>query len=145
MLWMPVLRTYGHSMTPTLNDGDIIISLKSSDFSKGDLIAFYSNNKLLVKRIIAGPGDWVTVEKDGSVFVNGEHLSEPYVKEPAFGNTNIDFPYQVPDSSWFVMGDHRSTSIDSRNTSVGCVYEEQVVGKVIFRVWPLKSFGSIKG
>ncbi len=145
MLWMPVLRTYGHSMKPTLNDGDVIISVKSNDFSKGDLIAFYSNNKLLVKRVIAGPGDWVTVEKDGAVFVNGERLSEPYIKEPAFGNTNVEFPYQVPESCWFVMGDHRSTSIDSRNTSVGCVYEEQVVGKVIFRVWPLRSFGRIEG
>ncbi len=137
MLWLPVLKTFGHSMTPTLEDGDLVLSVKTPHLEQGDLAAFYSNNKILIKRVIAGPGDWVVIDKDGAVFINGEKLDEPYVSEAAYGNANIEFPYQVPDSSWFVMGDHRATSIDSRNTAVGPVYEEQIVGKIIFRLWPM--------
>ena len=140
-LWLPVLQIYGSSMTPTLQDGDIVFSLKSSNFEQGDVIAFYYNNKILVKRVIAGPADWVDITEDGSVYVNDELLEEPYLINKAFGDTNIELPYQVPDGKFFVMGDYRSTSVDSRNTAVGCVAQEQVVGKIVFRVWPLDTLG----
>lgn len=143
-LWLPVLQIYGTSMAPTLNDGEIVISLKSGDFQTGDVIAFYYNNKILIKRVIAGPGDWVDIKEDGTVLVNNEEIDEPYVKEKAFGDCNITLPYQVPDSRVFVMGDHRSVSIDSRNTSVGCVSEEQIVGRLVMKIWPLSEFGKIE-
>ena len=136
-LFLPVLQIYGSSMTPTLTDGQLIISLKEADFQTGDIIAFYYNNKILVKRVIANTGDWVDIDKDGNVFVNNELLDEPYVAEKAVGECNITLPYQVPEGKTFVLGDHRSVSIDSRHTSVGCVSEEQIVGKLIMRIWPL--------
>jgi signal peptidase I len=142
-LWLPVLQIYGDSMTPTLNKGEIILSMKEKDVKTGDIIAFYYNNKILVKRVIASSGDWVDIKDDGTVLVNNEEIDEPYVKEKALGDCNIDLPYQVPDSKIFVMGDHRSTSVDSRNTAVGCVSEEQIVGKLIFRLWPLFTIGTI--
>lgn len=142
-LWMPVLQIYGGSMTPTLSNGNIVVSVKSGDFQSGDIIAFYYNNKILIKRVIAGPGDWVNIEEDGTVYVNSEKLEEPYLTEKALGECNIEMPYQVPESRLFVMGDHRSISVDSRSTAVGCVAEEQVVGKILFRVWPLKEFGKV--
>ncbi len=142
-LWLPVLQIYGNSMTPTMHNGDIVFSLKSSDFEQGDVVAFYYNNKILVKRVIAGPADWVDITEDGTVYVNGELLEEPYVADKALGDTNIELPYQVPDAKVFVMGDHRSTSVDSRNTAVGCVAEEQVVGKIIFRIWPFDAIGPV--
>lgn len=138
-LLLPVLQIYGTSMTPTLNEGDIVISVKSSDFEPGDVIAFYYNNKVLCKRLIGRPGDWINIEKDGTVTVNGKPIDEPYVKEKAFGDCNIKLPYQVPESRYFVMGDHRATSVDSRNTAIGCVSEEQIVGKIVFSVWPIHS------
>lgn len=140
-LWLPVLRIYGSSMTPTLQDGDIVFSVKTSDLEQRDIIAFYYNNKILAKRVVAGPGDWVNIDEAGNVFVNEELLEEPYVQEKSFGDADIEFPYQVPDGKIFVMGDHRSTSVDSRHTAVGCVAEEQIVGKIVFRVWPLDEFG----
>lgn len=136
-LWMPVLQIYGSSMTPTVHDGEIVVAVKTSDMETGDIVAFYFNNKILVKRVICGPGDWIDIDQDGTVFVNGEAVDEPYLTEKAFGDCNIELPYQVPDEKVFVMGDHRSTSIDSRNTAVGCVAQEQVVGKIILRIWPL--------
>lgn len=142
-LWLPVLQIYGTSMTPTLTDGEIVFTLKTSDFEQGDVIAFYYNNRILVKRVIAGPADWVDMDEDGTVYVNDVAIDEPYLTEKAYGDTNIELPYQVPDGRFFVMGDHRSTSSDSRNTAVGCVAQEQVVGKIIFRVWPLNSIGAI--
>ena len=142
-LWLPVLQIYGSSMTPTLTYGDIVVSVKQSAFEQGDVVAFYYNNKILIKRVIAGPGDWVDVKEDGTVFVNGAELDEPYLVEKAFGDCDIDLPYQVPDGRIFVMGDHRSVSVDSRNTAVGCVAQEQIVGKMVFRVWPLSGLGSI--
>ena len=141
-LWMPVLQIYGKSMTPTLSDGNIVISLKNGDFQTGDIIAFYYNNKILVKRIIAKSGDWVNIDKDGNVYVNDKPINEPYVSEKALGECDIKLPYQVPESRLFVMGDHRSVSVDSRSTLVGCVAEEQVVGEIVFRVWPLNEFGA---
>ncbi len=142
-LWMPVLQTYGSSMTPTLQDGEIVVSLKSGTFECGDMIAFYYNNKILIKRVIAGPADWVNIDADGTVYINGEPIDEPYIEEKAFGDCDITLPYQVPDARYFVMGDHRSVSIDSRKSSIGCVAEEQIVGKIVFRVWPLSAFGSV--
>lgn len=141
---LPVLQIYGSSMTPTLQDGEIIFSLKTSDFEPGDIVAFYYNNKILVKRVICGPGDWIDIDEDGTVYVNEVELDEPYLVEKAFGDCNITLPYQVPDERFFVMGDHRSTSVDSRNTSVGCVAQEQIVGKIIFRIWPLSRIGAAK-
>ncbi len=142
-LWMPVLQIYGGSMTPTLSNGDIVISVKNGDFQTGDVIAFYYNNKILIKRIIAKPGDWVNIDKDGTVYVNDNPIDEPYISEKALGECDIEMPYQVPESRLFVMGDHRSVSVDSRSTLVGCVAEEQVVGKIVFRVWPLNEFGNL--
>ena len=142
-LWLPGLQIYGSSMAPTMQNGDIVFSVKSSNFKQGDMIAFYYNNKILVKRVIAGPADWVDITEDGTVFVNDEMLEEPYVEEKAFGDTNIDLPYQVPDGRFFVMGDYRSTSVDSRNTAVGCVAQEQMVGKIVFRIWPLDTIGPL--
>ena len=142
-LWLPVLQIYGSSMAPTLVDGNIVVSLKAGDLKTGDIVAFYYNNKILVKRVIAGPGDWVDIKEDGTVYVNNEELDEPYLTEKAFGDCNIELPYQVPDSRIFVMGDHRSVSVDSRNTAVGCVADEQIVGKLVLRIWPLDSFGHL--
>lgn len=143
-IWMPVLQIYGTSMVPTLKERDIVISVKGTELKSGDLVAFYLGNKILVKRYIAGPGQWVDIDEDGNVYVDGELLDEPYLTEKALGDCNIEFPYQVPESRIFCLGDHRKTSVDSRNTAVGCVSEEQIVGKIVFRVWPLNKFGILK-
>lgn len=140
-LWLPVLQIYGSSMTPTLQDGEIVFSVKTEQMEQGDIVAFYYNNKILVKRVIAGPGDWVNILEDGTVLVNDEVLEEPYLAEKAFGDADIELPYQVPDGRIFVMGDHRATSVDSRHTAVGCVAQEQIVGKIIFRIWPVERLG----
>ena len=145
VLLLPVLQIYGTSMTPTLTEGDIVVSVKgSNDMKSGEILAFYYNNKILVKRVIAQPGDWVDIDDEGNVYVNSELLDEPYLTEKAFGETTIKLPYQVPEKRIFVMGDHRATSVDSRNNAVGCVAEEQIVGKIVFRVWPLSGFGPVK-
>lgn len=143
-LWMPVLRIYGSSMVPTLEDGQIVVSVKSISFKPGDIAAFYHGNKLLIKRYIAGPGEWVNIDGDGNVTVNGKALEEDYLTEKAYGQTNIELPYQVPDERYFLMGDNREVSVDSRNTTVGCISRDQVVGKVVFRIWPLSKFGPVK-
>lgn len=143
-LWMPVLQISGNSMAPTLTDGEVVISLKGSgNFQPGDIVAFYYDNKILVKRVIAGPGDWVNIDENGTVFVNEQELYEPYLVEKALGDCNITLPYQVPESKLFVMGDHRSVSLDSRNTALGCVSNDQIVGQLVFRVWPHDSLGPL--
>ena len=143
-IWMPVLRIYGASMTPTLNEGDIVVSLKETGVQQGDLVAFYAGNKLLVKRCIAGPGQWVDIDESGDVYVDGRQLDEPYLTEKALGECDLELPCQVPDNRYFCMGDQRLTSVDSRSTAVGCVSQEQIVGKVLFRVWPLSGFGWLR-
>lgn len=143
VLVMPVLQIYGSSMNPTLTEGDIVVSVKGTDFEQGDLVCFYYGNKLLVKRYIAGPGQWVDIDGEGNVYVDGELLDEPYLTEKALGECDIELPYQVPEGRIFVLGDHRATSVDSRSTSVGCVSDEQIVGKIVFRVWPLTGFGTV--
>ena len=144
VLLLPILRIYGKSMSGTLDSGDIVVSVKSSGLETGNIIAFYYNNNILVKRVIAKPGDWVDMDQDGNVYVNNILLEEPYLDEKAYGETDVEFPYQVPEGKVFVMGDNRSVSIDSRNTSIGCVAEEQIVGKIVFRVWPLAGMGPVR-
>ena len=143
-LWMPVLQISGNSMAPTLTDGEVVISFKGgSNYQPGDIVAFYYDNKILVKRVIAGPGDWVDIDEKGTVFVNEQELYEPYLVEKALGDCNITLPYQVPESKLFVMGDHRSVSLDSRNTALGCVASDQIVGQLVFRVWPHTMIGPL--
>ena len=143
VLLLPVLKIDGTSMTQTLQDGDIVVALSNSSFKTGDVIAFYYNKNILVKRVIAAAGDWVDIDDEGNVYVNGEQLNEPYVAEKALGTCDIELPYQVPDGKCFVMGDHRATSIDSRSTSVGCISEGNVVGRITFRIWPVREMGLI--
>ena len=143
VLFLPILRIYGKSMNGTLDSGDIVVSIKSTNMNTGDVIAFYYNNNILVKRVIANPGDWVDVDKEGNVYVNNAKLEEPYLDDKAYGETNIELPYQVPEGKIFVMGDNRSVSIDSRNTSIGCISEEQIVGKIVYRIWPFSQIGAV--
>lgn len=144
VLFLPVLQVYGTSMSPTLSEGNIVLSVKGSDFKTGDIVAFYYNNKILVKRVIAHAGEWVDIDESGNVYVNNVQISEPYITDRALGDCDIQLPYQVPESRLFVMGDHRSVSVDSRSSTIGCVAEEQIVGKIVFRVWPMKEFGRLK-
>ena len=143
-LMFPVLKIYGSSMSPTLDEGQIVIALKNADFDTGDVLAFYYNNKILVKRVICGPGDWVNILEDGTVSVNGNLLEEKYLQEKAFGTCDLELPYQVPEGQYFVMGDQRSSSIDSRSSLVGCVAKEQIVGRIVLRLWPLNEISMIK-
>lgn len=143
MLFLPVLRVTGTSMTPTLQNDELVICRKWGEFKRGDVIAFYYNNKILLKRVIGLSGDVIDIAEDGTVYVNGEAIDEPYLNEKAFGECDLNLPYQVPDERIFVMGDHRSTSVDSRSTTVGCVANESVVGEVMLRIWPFKKIGTV--
>lgn len=144
VLLLPVLQINGTSMEPTLQEGNIVVAVNSKRYNTGDVIAFYYNNNILIKRVIASAGEWVDIDEDGNVYVNNVLLDEPYISEKALGETNIKLPYQVPDGRCFVMGDHRATSIDSRNTQVGCISNDMVIGRLLLRVWPLSEFGTVK-
>ena len=141
--FLTVLKVTGDSMTPTLETGQIVIAQNSQEFEVGELLAFYYNNKVLVKRVIGSPGDWIDIDADGNVSVNGITLEESYASDKSLDPTDITFPYQVPENRWFVLGDHRNVSIDSRSSVVGCVTKEQLIGKVIFRVFPFKACGKL--
>ena len=144
MLVLPVIQIQGTSMSDTLQDRDIVVALRGSGYKTGDVIAFYYNNNILIKRVIASTGQWVDITDDGTVYVDNVRLDEPYISEPARGDCNIQLPYQVPDGKIFVMGDHRATSLDSRNTSLGCISEDMVVGRLLVRVWPIPAIGPIQ-
>ena len=137
-LILPVLQIEGTSMEPTLFNGDIVLLMKTTRFDHGDLCGFTWNNKLLIKRVIGVPGDWIEIDTDGSVYLNGDKLDEPYVGHKALGECDLEFPFQVPQEQYFVIGDMRESSIDSRNTLIVCIPKDQIVGKVFFRVWPFK-------
>ena len=137
-LVLPVLQIEGTSMEPTLVHGDIVLLTKTTTFGRGDICSFAWNNKILVKRVIGIPGDWVEMDTDGTVYLNGEKLDEPYAQQIAFGECDLEFPFQVPQEQYFVLGDMRESSIDSRNTLIGCVEKDQIVGRVFFRIWPFK-------
>ena len=139
-LVLPVLQIAGTSMEPSLMDGDIVLLIKTDDLETGDLCAFYYSNKILIKRIIAVPGDYIWLEKDGTVYLNGQELEEPYVTEKSLGECDVEFPYQVPENMYFMMGDHRETSIDSRSSVIGCIPEDQIIGKILCNFWPLSEF-----
>ena len=143
-LILPVLQISGSSMEPTLNHGEIVVLVKTSNLKQGDLCGFSYSNKILIKRVIGKSGDIIYIDKDGNVIVNGEMLNEPYVQDKGYGECDIEFPYTVPENSYFLMGDHRQTSIDSRNSMIGCVEQSQIVGKIIFRVWPFDAISIIK-
>lgn len=143
-LLMPVLQIYGSSMSPTLEEGDVVLSVKVRDFEQSDVVAFYYGNKLLVKRYIAGPGQWVDMDEQGNIRVDGNLLQEPYVDSLSYGNADITFPYQVPEDKYFLVGDHRSVSVDSRHSVVGSIAEEYIVGKIVFCIWPMEHFGVIE-
>jgi signal peptidase I len=141
---MPVMQIYGSSMNPTLTSGEYVVAVKQKTFHQGDIVAFYVNNRLMIKRVIAKEGDWVELDDQGHVFVNGALLEEDYVEELSLGNCNITFPYQVPDGTLFLMGDNRATSVDSRTEEMGCIDQSQIVGQVFFRIWPLNRLGVVK-
>lgn len=143
VLWLPVLQIYGESMQPTLFEEEFVVSIKGSDMDTGDLVAFYYNNKILIKRVIAQAGQWVDIDEDGTVYVDNVKINEPYLNDKALGECDIKLPYQVPENRVFVMGDNRSVSVDSRSTTIGCVAVEQLVGKIVFRIWPLDKFGTL--
>lgn len=144
VLVMPVLHIYGTSMNPTLDEDNIVVCRRTKNFDTGDIIAFYYNNKILIKRVIGKSGDWIDIDKYGNVYVNDERIDEPYITDKAFGECDISLPYQVPESRVFVMGDHRNVSIDSRSSSVGCVAHDEIVGKIMLRIWPLSEFKIVK-
>lgn len=145
-LILPVLQIYGTSMTPTLTEGDIVLSLKTNNLKRGDIICFYYSNRILVKRVIGLPLDTINIDENGNIYINDEKepLDEPYISEKALGECDLNFPIQVPEGSYFVVGDHRETSVDSRSSTVGCIPKEEIVGKIVFDIWPIKHWGKVK-
>ena len=142
-LFLPILQVSGDSMSPTLEHDEIVVLLKTKKFERGDLVGFYYQGKILLKRVIALPEDEVAIDGQGHVYVNGELLEEPYVTQKELGDCDLEFPYQVPGTSYFVMGDRRTNSVDSRNSMVGAIAQEDIIGKVFIRAWPLSKFGFI--
>ncbi|MBQ7088865.1 MAG: signal peptidase I [Clostridia bacterium] len=142
-LFLPILQISGDSMSPTLEHNEIVVLLKTKKFERGDLIGFYYQGKILLKRVIALPEDEVAIDADGNVYVNGELLEEPYVTDKVLGDCDLEFPYKVPGTSYFVLGDRRSNSVDSRNAVVGAISRDDIIGKVFIRVWPLPEFGFV--
>lgn len=142
-LFLPVFQITGTSMEPNMNDGDIVVAVKTTSFEQGQVVGFYFNNKLLLKRVIATAGDWVEIDEEGNVTVNGTLLYEPYVTEKSLGISDIEYPYQVPDNGVFVLGDHRAESVDSRSSLIGCIGADEIVGHVIFKVWPFRNMGPV--
>ena len=143
-LLLPILRIYGSSMSPTLTNGDIVAAMRYGSYERGDIVAFYYNEQILVKRIIGLPGEMVDIDADGNVSIDGEPLDEPYLTEKSLGECDIELPYQVPEGRYFVMGDNRGVSSDSRSSQVGCIAEERIIGELIFTLWPLSEFGTIE-
>ena len=143
-LLFPVFQIYGKSMEPNLTENDIVVCMKKTKYQQGDVIAFYYNNKILVKRIIAISNEWVEIEEDGSVYVNDKLLNEKYIKNKSIGEVDIEFPYQVKEDNYFVLGDERKSSIDSRNSEIGSISKDDIIGKILFKVWPIKRFGIVK-
>lgn len=141
----PVMRIYGTSMTPALADGEIVVVVKDAEFSAGQIVAFLFNNKILVKRVIAGPGDVVHIDGDGVVYVNEQPITESYVEELTRGEVTVELPVRVPEERYFLLGDRRDVSLDSRQSAIGCVSQEQIIGRIVFRVWPLKRIGTVGG
>lgn len=142
-LFLPILQISGDSMSPTLEHDEIVILMKTQEFDRGDLIGFYYQGKILLKRVIALPEDEVAIDADGNVYVNGELLEEPYVTDKGLGDCDLEFPYKVPGTGYFVMGDQRSNSVDSRNSVIGAVSKEDIIGKVFLRVWPFSKMGFV--
>lgn len=142
-LFLPILQISGDSMSPTLEHDEIVVLLKTKKFERGDLIGFYYQGKILLKRVIALPEDEVVIDADGNVYINGELLEEPYVTDKGLGDCDLEFPYKVPGTSYFVLGDRRSNSVDSRNSVVGAISRDDIIGKVFIRVWPLPEFGFV--
>lgn len=144
VLLMPVLKTYGASMTPTLEEGEYVVVIKSSEAKPGDVIAFKFNNKTFIKRVIALGGSVVDVDEEGYVYVDGEKLDEPYVEDRSFGNGDVEFPFTVPEGQYFVLGDNRVNSADSRNSILGTILPEDLLGRVLFCVWPPSRIGAVR-